>query len=79
MNENGNPTRKDNGVPQPSTAVQLVITFDQMTGAINVNGPIQNLVLCYGMLESAKDVIRQYVKDNQSAIVRPSGLSLVGN
>jgi hypothetical protein len=79
MGENGNPTRKDGGAASPSTVVQLVITFDQMTGALNVNGPIQNALLCYGMLETAKDVIRQLVKDNQSSIVRPSGISLVGN
>jgi hypothetical protein len=77
MEGNGNPTRKDNAAP--ATTVQLVITFDQLSGAVNVTGPMQNALLCYGMLETAKDVIRQYVKDNMSPIVRPSGISVVGN
>jgi len=41
--------------------VQLVITFDQITGRVEVNGPVQNLILCYGMLEAAKDSIRSWV------------------
>ena len=36
----------------------ITITFDMETGALNVNGPMQDKVLCYGMLELAKDVIR---------------------
>ena len=36
----------------------ITITFDMQTGALNVNGPMQDKVLCYGMLELAKDVIR---------------------
>lgn len=74
MDGNGNPTRKDAGSQPSSTTLQLVITFDQMTGAINVTGPIQNAVVCFGIMEAAKDVIRQYIKDHQSPIVRPSGL-----
>jgi hypothetical protein len=74
----GNPTRKD-GAQVPSTVAQIVITWDQVSGAINVQGPIQNATLCYGMLESAKDVIRKYVEQNQSPIIKPSGLQVVGN
>lgn len=61
---------------QPVTAIQLVITFDQATGQINVNGPLDNAVLCFGMMEAAKDSIRKYV-ENQTAgrrIVPAAGL-----
>jgi hypothetical protein len=78
MPENGNPTRKDAGLQAPSTTLQLVITFDQVTGALNVHGPIQNSVVCFGMMEAAKEVIHQYVKANQSPILRPTGLIAQG-
>ena len=68
MSESGNPTRKDNA----STVVTLTITLDQLTGMVNVNGPLQNPLLCYGLLEAAKDSIRAYVQQNQSPIVKPN-------
>lgn len=34
---------------------QLVITLKD--GQLSVNGPIDNPVLCYGLLEAARDVI----------------------
>jgi hypothetical protein len=45
----------------PSTVISLTILFDQTTGAVNVNGPVDNALMCYGLLESAKDAIRQHV------------------
>ena len=41
----------------------------QDDGSINVNGPVGNKTLCYGMLEAAKDAVRDYVEANQSRIV----------
>jgi hypothetical protein len=40
--------------------IELHITWDETTGSINVHGPIHNKGLCYMMLESAKDAIREY-------------------
>jgi hypothetical protein len=61
-NGNGNPTRKDGGLGEiPATTLQLVITWDQMTGAINVTGPILNSVVAYGMMEAAKVVIQKHI------------------
>ena len=48
---------------------KLVIEFTA-SGQINVTGPIENKVLCYGMLEAAKDAIRAHV-DAQQRIVQP--------
>jgi len=54
MSENGHTA------PRPSTLISLTILFDQMTGEVKVNGPVDNTLLCYGMLESGKDAIRQH-------------------
>jgi len=54
MSENGNK-------PQvPSATLTLTITFDQMSGAVNVQGPVENALVCYGMLEAAKDAVRYH-------------------
>ena len=49
------------------TEIQLVITLKQGQG-VEVHGPIQDKVLCYGLLEAAKDAIRDF---------RPPGGGLV--
>jgi hypothetical protein len=48
--------------------VELKITVDD-AGNINVNGPIANKMLCYGMLEMAKDAIKKF-SEKQSPIVQ---------
>ncbi len=50
-------------VQAPNTVLKLEILFDQTTGAVQVNGPIQNIFVCYGMLELAKDACRKYAAD----------------
>jgi hypothetical protein len=68
MAENGH-----NGHGQaPSTTLVLTITLDQLSGALNVNGPIQNALLCYGMLEAAKDAIRNSASQGERRIVPAS-------
>ena len=47
-------------------------------GRVNVNGPIGNKTLCYGMLEAAKDAIRDYVAKNASPIVHAPAEALKG-
>lgn len=37
--------------------IELKISMDNQTGAVNVNGPIHNKILCLGMLELAKQAI----------------------
>lgn len=39
--------------------IQLTITLDEKTGQLQVSGPIENRMLCYGMMDLAKDVIRE--------------------
>lgn len=40
--------------------IQLIIELDAQ-GSIHVGGPIHDKVLCYGLLEAAKDAIREHV------------------
>jgi hypothetical protein len=59
--------------PAPSTTLVLSITFDQLTGQVNVSGPIENYLVCYGMLEAAKDAIRAFaVQRAQNQVITPA-------
>lgn len=46
-----------------SQKVQLVIEMDE-NRQIKVSGPIQDKIACYGLLEAAKDAIKDF-HDNQ--------------
>jgi hypothetical protein len=43
----------------PAGSVKLSIVLDSQ-GNVTVSGPIQDRLLCYGMMESAKDIIRSW-------------------
>lgn len=50
---------------------QLTITMDDK-GAISVNGPLANILQCYGLLELAKDTIRNAASEARNkSIVSP--------
>jgi len=66
MAENGHKT------PVPSTSLVLTITFDQMSGAVNVQGPVENGIVCYGMLEAAKDAIRNFAAQRAQRAILPA-------
>ena len=52
--------------------VQLVIEMDPQ-GNVSVTGPIANKLLCYGLLESARDAIKDHCdKQGQHKIVAPT-------
>ena len=60
--------------------VVLTITLVPETGFVNISGPIKNKVLSYGMLESAKDALRDFheqaVAQQQAKVVQPVRLEL---
>ena len=58
--------------------IQLTITFDTDTGSINVTGPIENKMLSYGLLESARDAILDFnVKKTADQRIVPAHFSLL--
>lgn len=54
---------------------KITITLHK-DGQITMDGPLGNKVLCYGLLEIAKDLVRNYV---QSPIMKPTngGLQII--
>jgi len=44
--------------------MRIALTIDE-NGKPNLEGPIDNKVLCYGLLELAKDVLNEYHRNKQ--------------
>jgi hypothetical protein len=75
MEGNGNnPT-----VAVPSNVVKLEILYDQSTGAVTVNGPVDNGIFCYGLLECARQTIQNHIaaKVSGSRIVPANVLPMI--
>ena len=54
--------------------IQLIITMDDQ-GQVSVNGPIQNQMLAFGLLEMAKVAIVDFNKQQQNKVQpAPPGL-----
>lgn len=57
--------------------LELIIRVDD-AGRLNVTGPLHDKVLCYGLLEAARDAVQEHVKANaglvQPAAALPPGL-----
>ena len=55
----------------PPVVHQLLVTLVEENGqkTVNVQGPIRDKILCYGMLEGAKDAVRDY----RPPLVQPAG------
>lgn len=51
---------------------QITVTLTN-NGQVQVSGPIDNRMLCYGLLEMAKDVVREFVANQK----KPGNLSIV--
>lgn len=54
--------------------IELKIVQDD-TGQVLVSGPIGNKLLCYGLLEAARDAIQAYHEQNKK-LVQPASLVL---
>lgn len=52
-------------------AFEIRILVDD-AGHVNVNGPLQNLPLMYGVLELAKDAVREYARKQAENLVQPA-------
>ena len=52
--------------------IEIHISFNPENGAVNVNGPIGDKIACYGVLEAAKDAIRDWHKQQLENRVQPA-------
>lgn len=50
--------------------VTMTITVSE-TGEIGVSGPIDDLILSYGVLELARQAIQRRAAEKQAALIRP--------
>ncbi len=48
-------------------------------GNVGVQGPVDQVMLCYGLLEAAKDVIRTHAQKKAESLVIPTHPLLPGN
>ena len=75
MEPNGHNPTQVGGTPP----IKLEIILDQSTGAVTVNGPVDNALLCYGLLECGRQTIQNYIaqKTNGSRIVPAASMPLL--
>ena len=59
--------------PQPEQRPITLIIRIMPDLSCQVEGPIHDKILCYGLLESAKDVIKEYHLKQQSQIIKANG------
>lgn len=55
----------------PNIQYQILITQND-DGTVEVKGPIENRLVCYGLLAIAADAVREHLARNQSRIIQPS-------
>jgi len=58
--------------------ITITVTMER-DGSVNVSGPLNNPVLCYGLLESGKIAVQKFVQDQSEKhiIEPPPGLRIV--
>lgn len=49
--------------------IEMRIEYDEQTGAVTLNGPLDNRLLCYGLLEMAKEIVSSNKPKVQPRIV----------
>ena len=69
-----------NGIGSLETStpkITLAIIFDPTTGALQVTGPIDNQLLCFGLLELAKENLKIHAANQAKRIVGvPPGMRI---
>lgn len=51
--------------------MDLVIHIDDR-GQVSLTGPIDNKLVCYGLLEVAKEIVADHHRQQQARLVQPS-------
>ena len=52
--------------------IKLNITYDDVNNTVKVEGPIDHKTVCFGILESAKDAIREHNTKNANGVIQAS-------
>ena len=52
-----------------SSKITLLISLDLATGQVQLQGPLHDKIICYGMLERAKDLVREFDVKKQGLVV----------
>lgn len=60
-----------------TSEIKLVISFDPSTGQVNVNGPINDRLFVFGLLELAKEAINAHSVQQQKQIMVARPLPMV--
>ena len=61
-----------------NNTTKLTITLSP-NGNVRVDGPVDQIILCYGLLDAAKDVIRTHAQKKAESLVIPTHPLLPGN
>ena len=48
--------------------IRITIEMNEQTGQVSVTGPITNKILCYGLLEAARENISSFTPDKQAMV-----------
>jgi len=65
-------------VQTPKVIATLVLTFDDQ-GQVNAEGPLNNKLFCYGILDAAKDIVRNYHAKMAAARLVPAAGAVPGD
>ena len=57
--------------------IELRIVFDSTMG-VSVHGPIQDRMLCYSLLETARDIIKDFNPEAQPTIIQAKAVVPAG-
>jgi len=63
----------DIALPSSAAHIQLLIDFDPSSGQVNLAGPLDNRMLCYALIDMAKEIMlmQALTKASESRIVVP--------
>lgn len=62
----------------PDTPIATLVVTLTAGGQVRVDGPIDNRVICLGLLELAKEALAKHEQSKQNRIVQPPpGLKLI--
>ena len=62
--------REEANEPEPPPVVQMMILWNPANGEVNVSGPLDQKVVCLGMLAMAQKAVHDYDRNNGIVLAR---------